>query len=201
MANFKYSVKTIEDIGAVWHRFTKYHTVLIPAQPTIITQWHWLINNWPKYSLGNGDWKYNKMYGIQIENWIRLLISDILVSAASTIFMEGKETIWLRWIDDHKHSDDIELRDVGHIPNSGINLISIGHLLQAGGKVTGEMNTITVTYGDGDILVPFTTSFPGRNMYTLKASPVHSRALGTINYQTVHRHLGHPSKEVIRQAK
>ena len=38
-------------------------------------------------------------------------------------------------------------------------------------------------------------------MYTLKASLVHSRALGTINYQTDHRHLGHPSKEVVKQAK
>ena len=38
-------------------------------------------------------------------------------------------------------------------------------------------------------------------MYTLKASPVHSHALGTIDYQTVHHCLGHPSKEVVRQAK
>ena len=63
------------------------------------------------------------------------------------------------------------------------------------------MNTITVIYGDGDILAPFTTSFLGRNMYTLKASPVHDRALGTIDYETVYRHLGHPSKEVAKQAK
>ena len=98
-------------------------------------------------------------------------------------------------------SHDIELHDVGNIPNSGINLISLGHLLQAEAKVTGEMHTITVTYGDSDILVPFTTSFLGQNMYTLKVSPVHSCALGTIHYQTVHCCLGHPSKEVIRQAK
>ena len=52
-----------------------------------------------------------------------------------------------------------------------------------------------------NILAPFTTGFLGRNMYTLKASPVHSLALGTIDYQTVHRCLGHPSKEIIRQAK
>ena len=103
--------------------------------------------------------------------------------------------------DDQKHSHDIELHDVGHIPNSGINLISLGHLLQAGAKVTGETNTITVTYGDSDILAPFTTGFLGWNMYTLKASLVHSHALGTIDYQTVHCHLGHPSKEVVRQAK
>ena len=38
-------------------------------------------------------------------------------------------------------------------------------------------------------------------MYTLKASPVHSHALGMIDYQTIHRRLGHPSKEVVRQAK
>ena len=38
-------------------------------------------------------------------------------------------------------------------------------------------------------------------MYTLKASPVHSHALESIDYQMVHHHLGHPSKEVIRQAK
>ena len=85
-------------------------------------------------------------------------------------------------IDDHKCSYDIELHDIVHIPNSGINLISLGHLLQAGAKVTGEMNTITVTYGDGDILAPFTTSFLGWSMYTLKASPIHSCALGTIDY-------------------
>ena len=81
--------------------------------------------------------------------------------AASTIFVEGKGTIRLRWTDDHKRSHDIELHDVGHIPNSGVNLISLGHLLHAGVKVTGEMNTITVTYSDGDILAPFTTGFLG----------------------------------------
>ena len=96
---------------------------------------------------------------------------------------------------------DIELHDVGHIPNSSVNLISLGHLLQAGAKVTGETNTITVTYSDGNILAPFTTGFLGWNMYTLKASPVHSRALRSIDYRTVHHHLSHPSKEVIRQAK
>ena len=63
------------------------------------------------------------------------------------------------------------------------------------------MNTITVTYSDGDIQAPFTTSFLGQNMYTLKVLPIHSRALGTIDYQTIHRRLGHPSKEVVRQAK
>ena len=77
---------------------------------------------------------------------------------ASTIFVEGKGTFWLQWTDDHKCSHDIELHDVGHISNSGVNLISLGHLLQVGAKVTGAYNTVTVTYGDNDILVPFTTS-------------------------------------------
>ena len=121
--------------------------------------------------------------------------------AASTIFMEGKGTIRLRWIDDRQRSHDIELHDVGHISNSGVNLVSLGHLLQAGAKVKGETNTITVMYGDSDILVPFTTGSLGRNMYTLKASPIHSHALGTIDYETVHHCLGHPSKEVAKQAK
>ena len=121
--------------------------------------------------------------------------------AASTIFVEGKGTIRLRWTDNRKCSHDIELHDIGHIPNSGVNLILLGHLLQAGAKVTGETNTIIVTYGDSNILVPFTTGFLGQNMYTLGASPIHSRALGMIDYQTVHCCLGHPSKEVIRQAK
>ena len=35
--------------------------------------------------------------------------------AASTLFVEGKGTIWLRWIDDPKRSHNIELHDVGHI--------------------------------------------------------------------------------------
>ena len=121
--------------------------------------------------------------------------------AASTIFVEGKGTIHLRGTDDWKCSHDIELHDVGHIPNSSVNLISLGHLLQAGAKVTGETNTTTVTYGDGNILAPFTTGFLGWNMYTLKASPIHSCALGTIDYQTVHCCLGHPLKEVVSQAK
>ena len=121
--------------------------------------------------------------------------------AASTIFVEGNGTIRLRWIDNHKRSHDMELHDVGHIPNFGVNLISLRHLLQAGAKVTGETNTITVTYGDGDILVPFTTGLLCQNMYTLKVSSIHSCALGTIDYQTIHHHLGHPSKEVAKQAK
>ena len=38
-------------------------------------------------------------------------------------------------------------------------------------------------------------------MYTLKVSLIHSHALGTINYQTIHHCLGHPSKDVAKQTK
>ena len=55
-----------------------------------------------------------------------------------------------------------------------------------------------VTY----ILVPFTTGQIGQNMYTLKVTPIlNPHVLVTINYKTVHCHLGHSSKEVAKCAK
>lgn len=58
-----------------------------------------------------------------------------------------------------------------------------------------------MTYGNGDILAPFTTSQLGQNMYTLKASLVHSHALEIIDLETLHCRLGNPSKEVAKHVK
>ena len=47
------------------------------------------------------------------------------------------------------------LYNVGHIPNSGVRLVSLGFLLNHGAKIHGDMEHLRVTYGNGTPLACF----------------------------------------------
>ena len=66
----------------------------------------------------------------------------------------------------------MDLHNVGLIPNSGVRLVSLGQLLARGAKVHGDDCQITVTYGDGTTLAPFTPGRVGRGLYTIEALPL-----------------------------
>ena len=66
----------------------------------------------------------------------------------------------------------MDLHNVGLIPNSDVCLVSLGQLLACGAKVHGDDRQITVTYGDGTILAPFTPGRVGHGLYTIEALPL-----------------------------
>ena len=89
---------------------------------------------------------------------------------------------------------------MGHIPNSGVCLVSMGQLLAFGATIQGNRSSIHMLYEDSTLLVPFTPSpHFGCNMYTLEvASPQHKAHM--ITYDIMHKRLGHPSKDVLKYA-
>ena len=63
------------------------------------------------------------------------------------------------------------------------------------------MHQISVLYGDGTLLAPFTPGRLGSNMYTLESLPLKGVSMTcTLTYDIVHCRLGHPSKDVICHA-
>ena len=63
------------------------------------------------------------------------------------------------------------------------------------------MHQINVLYGDGILLAPFIPGRLGSNMYTLESLPLKGLTMTcTLTYDIVHRHLGHPSKDMIYHA-
>ena len=90
------------------------------------------------------------------------------------------------------------LVDMGHIPNSGVWLVSMGQLLASGTTVQSNKSSICMLYGDGMLLAPFTPSpHLGWNIYTLEVATSHDKA-HMITYDIVHKWLGHPSKDVLK---
>ena len=122
----------------------------------------------------------------------------LIYTTASNIHIIGISKYIVPWRDSNKSLQHLMLVGIGHIPNSGVCLVSMGQLLDSGIIVQGNRSSIHILYGDGMLLAPF-TPLPcfKHNMYTLKvASPQHKAH--TITYDMMHKQLGHPSKDVLK---
>ena len=73
-------------------------------------------------------------------------------TTAGVIHVVGKGSIWIRWKNSQGVNQILTLHNVGHLPNSGVKLISMGALMNCGAKVIGDAEAIKVTYGDGTML-------------------------------------------------
>ena len=106
----------------------------------------------------------------------------------------------MQWLDEDRKIKILDLHNVGHIPNSGVHLVSLGFLLHHGAKIHGDMEYLTVTYGDGTPLARFIPSHMRPGMYMVEDMPPTAKDhawISKITYDILHKHFGHPSKEVI----
>ena len=76
-------------------------------------------------------------------------------TTAGVIHVVGKGSIWIRWKDPQGVNQILTLHNVGHLPNSGVKLISMGALMNCSAKVIGNAKAIKVTYGDGTMCYNF----------------------------------------------
>ena len=74
-------------------------------------------------------------------------------TATGVIHVVERGSIWIRWKDPQGVNQILSLHNVGHLPNSGVKLISMGALLNHGAKVIGNAEAIKITYGNGTMLV------------------------------------------------
>ena len=73
-------------------------------------------------------------------------------TTAGVIHVVGKSSIWIRWKDPQGINQILTLHNIGHLPNSGVKLISVGALMNCSTKVIGNAEAIKLTYGDGTML-------------------------------------------------
>jgi transposase InsO family protein len=127
-------------------------------------------------------------------------------TAAHTIYVEGIGTVLLRH---YINSLPITTRifPVLHIPKMTAKLLSMGAFLQQGMRVSGNAQVITLKH---KILsyVQCKPLLPGHTLYWLAAKATKVEALKAeqliiyqVDYDLMHRRLGHPSPEVLRRAK
>jgi hypothetical protein len=125
-------------------------------------------------------------------------------TAANTIWVEGEGTVLLR----HYLNGNLvttRINPVLYIPQMNTQLLSMGEFLQQGLQLKGNSHRITLTHKN-KLFVHFKPLIIGQTLYWLDAltTTVEARFSETIykiDYDLMHRRLGHPSKEVLRQAK
>ena len=126
-------------------------------------------------------------------------------TAAHQIFVEGSGTVLLR----HYINESLvttRIHPVLYIPAMSTRLLSMGEFLQQGMRVTGNSLQISLSHMNH----PFVQCKPlisGQTLYWLDAKTTAVEAQSTItpniykvDYDLMHRRLGHPSKEVLRCA-
>jgi len=127
-------------------------------------------------------------------------------TAAHTIFVEGSGTVLLRhYVNQTLVTTRVD--PVLYIPKISTRLLSMGQLLQQGMRVLGNSLHISL-YHNKLPYVQCKPLIPGHTIYWLDASTtaVEAQFMDTptiyrVDYELMHRRLGHPSKEVLRRAK
>ena len=99
-----------------------------------------------------------------------------------------------------------KLQQVYYAPGMSYRLLSTGSLIQKGLSLHGERDIMSIRKPDGQSVMDFHPHAQEPSIYWLSARIVKDKrvieglALSTINsYDLWHRHLGHPSSDVICQ--
>jgi transposase InsO family protein len=126
-------------------------------------------------------------------------------TAAHTIFVEGSGTVLLRHYV-NKTLVMTRVHPVLYIPSMSICLLSMGEFLQQGMCILGNLLHITLLHQKP--FVQCKPLIPGHMLYWLDATStsvevqfIETPYIYKVDYDLMHRRLGHPSKEVLRHAK
>jgi transposase InsO family protein len=124
--------------------------------------------------------------------------------------VKGKGTVFVahRVERDGRHVNVVSrLYPVYYIPGISQRLLSLGEFLQQGYFMTGDKNIIALfAPKQNNISMALHPHMPGQTIYWLKAQVAPAASLLTmstiflVDYDLMHRRLGHPSKDVLRQA-
>ena len=110
-------------------------------------------------------------------------------TATSNIYIVGIDKCIVPWRDSNGSLQHLTLVGMGHIPNSGVCLVSMGQLLASDTTVQGNRSSICMLYEDGTLLAPFTPSpHFGYHMYTLEVASSQHKA-HMITYDIMHKRL------------
>ena len=100
----------------------------------------------------------------------------------------------------------VRLSLVLNIPELSTRLLSLGEWLQQGCTMRGTKHKLAIMQGSQTSLTLYPWQ-PGSTIYTMIAKLVHKTTLlasvltiYAVDYDLMHRRMGHPSRDVLRQA-
>jgi hypothetical protein len=122
-------------------------------------------------------------------------------TASNKIYVVGEGSVLLK----HYLGDKLVttcLTKVLHIPDITARLLSMGKFLQQGLRIYGDSHNISLVHKDKPVL----TCKPlhlGQMVYRLDAAiaDLDAKQIYKVDYDLMHRRLGHPSKDIMTQAK
>jgi GAG-pre-integrase domain len=118
-----------------------------------------------------------------------------------TIYVEGR----LLKHKVHNTTVTTRLHPVLYIPKLSVQLLSMGEFLQQGLSVTGDAHCISIQK-DYKVVLQCSPLFSGQTVYWLDASTeevehLKANTIYSVDYDLMHKHLGHLSKDVLTHAK
>jgi hypothetical protein len=141
--------------------------------------------------------------------------NDLVVKTASktnSLKIEGKE-VWIITHEvthrDKKQSITSRLYPVYYLPGLTHQLMSVGHLLNNVLELKGSSSSLEFSARTSSIkwlLLQFKPYCPGQNIYWLTTrltswcAMLAMSSVTTVDYDIMHRHFAHPSKDVLRHA-
>lgn len=123
-------------------------------------------------------------------------------------WITGFGTVMLK-IQGEKEEYMVCLSPVHYIPNLTGRLLSLGMFLKDGMKVTGDASSIVLLTNKNQRWIEFKPRMPGDTIYQIKSRPIanivnnntmikgETIEIFKVDYQTMHRRLGHPKFQVI----
>ena len=136
------------------------------------------------------------------------LSEKIPVGTATTVaWITGIGTVLITVKDYDGSSHHVRLSDVYYMEKLRVRLLSQGQLLQAGMALRG--NSHWNNFWDNDkLFLSFVPRSPGDTLYVIEdLSPreeikfIGNLVVDTIDYKTMHRRMGHPSPDVLKQLR
>src|ERR1700744_3657853 len=127
-------------------------------------------------------------------------------TASNFILVEGIGTVLLKHYLGRKLVTT-RVHPVLYIPDMTTRLLSMGEFLQQGMRVNGDSNQISL-WDQIHLFIQCKPLITGQTLYWLDATSImvetqsaDSATIYKVDYDLMHRRLGHPSKEVLRRAK
>ena len=119
--------------------------------------------------------------------------------------IKGWGTVLLSCLDGQGHVHAVRVGPVGHVPGLTDRLLSLGQFLHQDMSVRGDTKRILLLKDDM-VYLRFTPDPVRMNYYVLpivsnSANSIQYELVYAVDYQTLHRRLGHVSRDVMRQMR
>ncbi|KIJ18218.1 hypothetical protein PAXINDRAFT_9302 [Paxillus involutus ATCC 200175] len=125
-------------------------------------------------------------------------------TANSVATIEGKGIIIIRYKDEQGYAIVARLHPVLYMPQLNHRLLSMGSFLRDELTVCGNSQHITIYMVSGIPYLTFHPRIPGDTIYVLQSYSWKEKLkimITPIDYELMHCHFAHPSKEVLRHAQ